>query len=139
MKLVDSYTYTRLNDLKICKEMFIGGGWDKVFVMQDPHIGTCCGKGSPDGRTLLPKTVKTISFGRIRGIETCDECIAIEQRFIDELKAFDETIEFEFDAGDEFNEMRTQNKAFEKMKKEALTKDQKRRAELEAAGQGRLF
>lgn len=139
MKLVDSYTFTRLNDLRLCKQCIIGEGWGKVFVTDDPHIGTCCGKGSLDGRTLLPKMVKTIYFSRIRGIETCDECIAIEQKFVDKLFAFDETVEFEFDGGEAINEVREQNKAFEGMKKAAMTRDQKRRILLEAAGQGRLF
>lgn len=137
--LVNSYAFTQMTDLRLMKQSIVGDGWDKVFVTDNPHIGTCCGKGSHDGRTLVPKTVKTIYFSRIRGIETCDECISIEQKFVDELYSFDETVEFEFDGGASINEARGQNKAFEKFKKEALTRDQKRRLELEAQGQGRLF
>lgn len=139
-RLVDSYTFTRLNDLKLCKQYLIGEGWDTLFVMEDYHLGTCCGRGSSDGRTLELKQVRTISYGRIRGVEHCDECIAIEKEFLDMLKAFDETDEFEFDAGEAMNEIKSQNRAFEELKrKHKLSKDEKRRQDLEAQGQGRLF
>lgn len=139
-RLVDSYTFTRLNDLRLCKQYLIGEGWDTLFVMEDYHLGTCCGKGSSDGRTMELKQVRTISYGRIRGCETCDECIAVEKDFLDMLKAFDETDEFEFDAGKAMNEIRSQDRAFEELKrKHKLSKDEKRRQELEAQGQGRLF
>lgn len=139
-RLVDSYTFTRLTDLRLCKQYLIGEGWDTLFVMEDYHLGTCCGKGSIDGRTLIEKQVRRISYGRIRGVETCDQCIAIEKAFLDTLVEFDETIEFEFDAGEEMNEIRSQNRAFEELKrKHKLSKDEKRRKDLEAQGQGRLF
>lgn len=124
----------------LAKRLLIDDLWDTVFVLEDYHQGTCCGKGSEDGYTLIEKPVRNVMFGRLQGIEVCDECIEVERVFLQSLYNFDATAKFDFDGGEDFNEAREQNRAFEELKqKHRMTMEEKRRREWESLGQQRLF
>jgi len=134
-RLVDSHTFTEMSDLKSAKGYLIGGGWDTLFAMTDYFSSNCHAHPTSD-----VVQVRTVSYGRLRSADICDRCLAIEKQFLDTLIAFDDAIQYDFDGGEVINEVRDQNRAFaELQQKHKLSKDEKRRKELEAQGQGRLF
>lgn len=130
VKEVDSYSYTRIIDLKVSKSMLIGN-YDKPVFLNGHHtnVSTCCGK-----ETL----VRTVNFGRLQNVDVCDHHFNLEMEFIQSLINFDDSIEYIVGESNEILKGMSKE-GLELMRKHKLSSDEKKRKKLEEEGQMRLF
>lgn len=131
-KKISCYDYTVFVDDMLAKNWVLSSFGSEPLIWEDYHdsISSCCG---------VRCQVRTMSFGRLIGkLEICDRCFEQEKKFIEFLMSFDETEDLILDEG-LLDTRSLSHEQMESLKKHKLSKEEKKRKELEKLGQIRLF